>query len=166
MASDNLTNLIDRYKDIAWFSLAGTPHSEYVVVNDAVEAFDKPELKMFELWNSKSRELEEQAYTVIGDSEIEQIFTKVAAEIGKQVQTGMQRYFDRREIKTENMEMNADLGLWPEILDVVLRDLAWAAVEAVIEKPGFFSKLITVYSAGRWPCGWQGEYPVGRLVVL
>ncbi len=166
MAIDNLARLIDRYKDIAWFSQAGTPNNEYFVVNDAVEVFDKPELQMFELWNSKSRELEEQAYVVINDSEIEEIFTEVASEVGVQVQTGMQRYFDRREIKTENMEMNADLGLWPEIQGVVLRDLAWAAVEVVIEKPGFFSNLITLYSAGRWPCGWQGEYPVGRLVVL
>ena len=166
MGTDNLTRLIERYKDIAWFSQAGTPHDEYFVINDAVEPFDKPELKMFELWDSNTHALEVQAKTVISDSDIDDIFAKVATEIGAQVQAGMQYYFDRREIKTENMEMNADLGLWPEILDVVLRDLAWAAVEAVIEKPGFFSALITFYSAGRWPCGWQGEYPVGRLAVL
>jgi hypothetical protein len=29
----------------------------------------------------------------------------------------------------------------------------------------FFLKLLTVYEAGRFPCGWQGEWPKGKLLV-
>ena len=30
----------------------------------------------------------------------------------------------------------------------------------------FFNNLLQVYLAGGWPCGWEGEYPEGRLVVF
>ena len=29
----------------------------------------------------------------------------------------------------------------------------------------FFLELLTVYEAGHFPCGWEGEWPKGRLVV-
>jgi hypothetical protein len=29
----------------------------------------------------------------------------------------------------------------------------------------FFLELLTVYEAGHFPCGWQGEWPKGRLLV-
>lgn len=31
--------------------------------------------------------------------------------------------------------------------------------------PGLFSMLLAPYEAGRYPCGWEGEYPEGRLIV-
>ena len=166
MMTEILTEFIERNKSNAWFSHAGEAHNEYFVINDATEAFDNPKFNMFELWNSNTHALEKQAHTIIEDSDIDKIFNKVAEELEARVQIGIQSYFDRREIKTENMGMNADLGLWPEILQAVVRDFAWAAVETVIEKPGFFSNLTTIYAAGRWPCGWHGVYPSGQLVVL
>lgn len=30
----------------------------------------------------------------------------------------------------------------------------------------FFDKILKVYLAGGWPCGWEGEYPEGRLIVF
>jgi hypothetical protein len=29
----------------------------------------------------------------------------------------------------------------------------------------FFLELLTVYEAGHFPCGWQGEWPKGKLLV-
>ena len=34
-----------------------------------------------------------------------------------------------------------------------------------IKMPLFFKSLIGVYEAGHIPCGWDGEWPKGRLVV-
>lgn len=38
-----------------------------------------------------------------------------------------------------------------------------AAYEAVLDKPGFWSRMIELYRAGHWPCG---ILPDGRVVVL
>jgi hypothetical protein len=32
--------------------------------------------------------------------------------------------------------------------------------------PLFFAKLLTIYSHGRFPCGWKGEWPNGQLMVI
>ena len=29
----------------------------------------------------------------------------------------------------------------------------------------FFNELLLVYEAGHFPCGWQGDWPAGRLLV-
>lgn len=30
----------------------------------------------------------------------------------------------------------------------------------------FFNEVLAVYLAGGWPCGWEGKYPEGRLIVF
>ena len=32
--------------------------------------------------------------------------------------------------------------------------------------PVFFTRLLPAYEAGRYPCGWEGDYPEGRLIVF
>jgi hypothetical protein len=44
--------------------------------------------------------------------------------------------------------------------------LAWAACELLAGEPGFFTSLLPWYDRGRWPIGWDGAYPAGRLRVL
>jgi hypothetical protein len=33
-------------------------------------------------------------------------------------------------------------------------------------RPMFFLHLLQVYRAGHFPCGWSGEWPAGKLIVL
>jgi hypothetical protein len=75
-------------------------------------------------------------------------------------------YFARRPDETENTEVGADLGLWPDIVDRVLRDMSWAAIETALGEPDFFVSLVPIYKEGRWPCSWEGQHPKGRFVVL
>lgn len=35
-----------------------------------------------------------------------------------------------------------------------------------IATPGFFTRLAEVYQSGHFPCGWEGEYPDGRLIIF
>ncbi len=51
------------------------------------------------------------------------------------------------------------------VADAVAYDVAAAAVELATGKPDFFSNLIKWYRLGHWPCGWEGEYPKGKLIV-
>lgn len=53
-------------------------------------------------------------------------------------------------------------------VDSVKWDILHLAVEteyADICSPGFFTILAQCYRSGHFPCGWQGNYPDGRLVI-
>lgn len=57
--------------------------------------------------------------------------------------------------------------------DAALADLQWilhaylmeAAYREALVPPLFFDSLIQVYEAGHIPCGWDGEWPCGQLVI-
>ncbi|KAB0546974.1 hypothetical protein F7R01_19035 [Pseudomonas argentinensis] len=57
--------------------------------------------------------------------------------------------------------------------DAALADLQWilhaylmeAAYSRQLAAPLFFASLVRVYEAGHVPCGWDGEWPAGRLVI-
>ena len=54
------------------------------------------------------------------------------------------------------------------ILNCVHWDIANAIMEASYARfrpPRFFLDLLNVYEAGHFPCGWQGEWPSGKLIV-
>jgi hypothetical protein len=60
-------------------------------------------------------------------------------------------------------------GLPPEFSKCVRWDLLAAVMESTYKRcnpPVFFSKLLTVYESGHFPCGWQGEWPNGHLVAV
>lgn len=53
--------------------------------------------------------------------------------------------------------------------DCVRWDLLAFVMESTYKRcnpPFFFTNLIEVYLAGRFPCGWKGEWPNGRLMVI
>ncbi len=61
------------------------------------------------------------------------------------------------------------MGLGKSLLDAA----SWDVIAAVMEheyrsckgRPDFFLQLLQVYRAGHFPCGWQGRWPGGRLLV-
>jgi hypothetical protein len=60
-------------------------------------------------------------------------------------------------------------GLGPPFADWVAWDVVHAAMEHEYRdcagRPIFSLDLLRVYRAGHVPCGWQGKWPNGRLVV-
>lgn len=94
---------------------------------------------------------------------IDLIFEKVAEETGPKIAEGLVKFQDR----LKKMDLDSDTyGLDYEIIDFIKRDVAWACVEAVVGKRGFFSKVLEVLSEGRWSFAWDGRYPVGLFVVM
>ncbi|WP_238360606.1 hypothetical protein [Iningainema tapete] len=52
------------------------------------------------------------------------------------------------------------------VADAVAYDAAAAAVEIVTQSTDtFFIKLMEWYRLGHFPCGWEGEYPEGKLII-
>jgi hypothetical protein len=55
------------------------------------------------------------------------------------------------------------------LLASVSWDLLAACMEyefADLRPPGFYDRLASLYLLGRFPCGWQGEYPNGHLEIF
>jgi hypothetical protein len=56
-----------------------------------------------------------------------------------------------------------------EFVDYVSWDLLAACMEfeyADIVPPRYFAERAKWYLAGHFPCGWEGEFPEGRLIVF
>ena len=57
--------------------------------------------------------------------------------------------------------------------DSFIHSVQWDVLTAIMEheykscagRPCFFQDLLKIYKAGHFPCGWEGNWPTGRLVV-
>ena len=60
-------------------------------------------------------------------------------------------------------------GLSQKFVDCVKWDVLGIVTEETYKpcrSPGFSYSLLNVYERGRFPCGWEGEWPSGRLLVI
>ena len=59
--------------------------------------------------------------------------------------------------------LNAD---YSDLTDDIVADLHNCSVALAVRgnAPGFFPTMLATYKAGGWPCGWEGGYPLGRMV--
>jgi hypothetical protein len=58
-------------------------------------------------------------------------------------------------------------GQYDEITNDIIGDLYACAKARAVDEDGspFFERLLKIYQSGGWPCGWEGRYPEGTLVV-
>ena len=74
------------------------------------------------------------------------------------------------EVLPEIIQFKNNLRLNDIFVDCVQWDLLGALMEASYEDchpPQFFSKLLSVYEEGHFPCGWiEDEWPKGKLVIF
>jgi hypothetical protein len=73
-------------------------------------------------------------------------------------------------VKTKLTEALIMKALPVEMLQAILVDINRAALEITYRKqfpraPQFFERLLKIYEVGRLPCGWNGGWPVGNVVV-
>lgn len=160
---EKVESFLKEIGDINWFIHAGEDSDKYTVVLSFTEAWDEWNDKMLEVWGKETHNIEKFAIDSIGDNMIDLIFERVAEETGPKIAEGLVKFQDR----LKKMDLDSDTyGLDYEIIDFIKRDIAWACVEVVIGKRGFFSKVLEVLSEGRWPCAWDRSYSLGRFVVM
>jgi hypothetical protein len=87
-------------------------------------------------------------------------------------------YRDKADLKPEANRIKAEFSdtVYPRlmktplqtIVDDVLADLQSVAINRLLggDVAPLLEEIFTAYRAGGWPCGWDGEYPLGRLVVF
>lgn len=59
-------------------------------------------------------------------------------------------------------------AIYGELLDDVAADLQHCAMNRALYglvPNSFWERIWRVYASGAWPCGWEGEYPQGRMVI-
>lgn len=156
-----MDDFIGELKTIDWFAKSGTLNEKYHVIASFYEAYDGYWGKRsFEVWEQYICPLEETAEEIIGDDCIDEAFEKVSAAIGDTVWNKM------GELVKREKHLQEEQAVCLELFDNVKRDAAWACVEKMLNMPGFFTDLLSIYKEGWFPCSWEGEYPLGRAVVI
>lgn len=53
-------------------------------------------------------------------------------------------------------------------MNEIIGDMYACARARAVDEDGspFFERLLKIYQSGGWPCGWEGRYPEGTLVVF
>lgn len=62
-----------------------------------------------------------------------------------------------------------DKALPQKFHDVIQWDVVGVCMEAEyadVFPPGFYAVLGYWYTKGHFPCGWEGEFPGGRIIVF
>ncbi|EIT84460.1 hypothetical protein A374_15082 [Fictibacillus macauensis ZFHKF-1] len=54
-----------------------------------------------------------------------------------------------------------------DIFEEIIGDLHMCALNRLVNGKvnNFYERIFEVYKLGGWPCGWEGEYPQGRIIV-
>lgn len=80
------------------------------------------------------------------------------------------RMFVEKEI-IPNIEDYREMNELDKVfIDCVSWDILNAIMESTYSKcnhmPVFFLELLKVYESGNFPCGWDGEWPEGNLIIF
>lgn len=94
---------------------------------------------MLAVWEPAIVQLEADARDTIGDRDIDELFRVVAEHARQPVLAGLDAYYERREA-TPDTESGADVGLRHELVDTVLRDVAWRGVERLLGRSGWLPR--------------------------
>lgn len=136
---------------IDWFSQCGIESD--VTCESAIQSISSPEWKDFTL----ERRNDITAHLATAHRNREHEWNKVAK--------GVRGYADA-EVFPRMIEAATAQG-FP---DTVVRQVQWDVCSFIQEEiyaswrvPRFFDRLADIYRAGHLPCGWNGEYPDGRL---
>ncbi len=160
MPKEKINAFLDEIKSVNWFERCMIPNEKYHMVFSLYEANDGIwRIKANEVWEANICPLEDIAVEKIGDNEIDEIFETISATIGDTVWNKFGEFIKRRHLDDQ-------LAVVDELFDSVKRDMSWACVEYLMDTPGFFTTLTSIYKEGYFPCSWGGEYPSGKAVVL
>ena len=156
--------LLDRIRNINWFSNCGNPVS-------AVSDF---KISYVKSWKEAKTYYSEQNWSST-TLEVRNVFT---AFLDKYYINEYQKWDDYVDIgwKVIDEEILSKLEQLKEknkLDQKFINTVKWTILNAIMEdvykeatdRPTFFLKLLEIYESGNFPCGWIGKWPEGSLVV-
>lgn len=78
-------------------------------------------------------------------------------------------FYIKEFVTTEVSKLKLNAEMTKRITDCVNWDLLHLGFECQYSdliKPAFFTGLSYWYDQGHFPCGWDGEYPAGKLMIF
>ncbi len=156
-----INDYIAEITQIDWLKNSGSGSKKYHVIHSIFEAYDDWNDEMLAVWEPHINRLEAKAQETMGDAWIDEVFETVAEAL-----TLNNLLWEKWTAFIERCDLGEECGLDNEMLDMIIRDVAWAYIELVLGKTDFFAKLLEIFKEGYFPCSWDGEYPEGKAVVL
>lgn len=158
----NIERFQEEIKKIAWFKNAGQTDGKFMVVDNIYEACDTYGRQMCEVWGQNTETIEKEALKSLSDPQIDAIFEAVSLAIGNELYEGLCDFEDQLGAETGEDQS----GMEMEILDFIKRDTAWACIELLLDRKGFFTRVYDINKTGRWACSWIGTFPAGNFIIM
>jgi hypothetical protein len=156
--------IFDKLKSVLWFSKCGEPPDQSLPFEvewvdnwpSAIERFTDPEWEntTLEARNALTMHLAKKHSTAY------QHWNRLVREAKPKLE---------EVVFVKVREFQQARGLSQTFFNCVQWDVIAIVMEAsykMCRPPMFFDKLLTVYNHSRFPCGWRGEWPNGRLMVI
>lgn len=134
---------INHFESFAWFQNVGKP-------------IQNNNIKQIHSWDNAWESLQDESWT--DASFHEQIDQQHPAWIAaydkvKQIISASENDYELEDGVFASMQAAYDAG--------------GAAYEIAVNKnEGYYQKLIKWYQLGHWPCGWEGTFPKGKLIIF
>jgi hypothetical protein len=156
--------IFEELKGLQWFSKCGAPpdtdfgfETMWVTTwDDAEKAFTAKEWE----WVRQEAQGDLTAHLATKFPREDQEWNRLIAEVKPKVEEIVVPIASR---------FQQEHHLNPVFVQRVRVDVVRFVMERIYQKcrpPRFFEKLFQIYSRGRFPCGWEGEWPTGRLMVI
>lgn len=154
-----MKDFLVQLEKIEWFDNSGIKTDQYHVIYSIFEAYDDWNQQMLDTWEPNICLIEKKAQEVRGDMWINEIFDLISVTISDRLREKYCAFIERCNLQEE-------CGLDNEIMNFIIRDIAWAYIENDLNEKGFFMDLLDIYKKGYFPCSWLGKYPAGKCVVM
>ncbi|CAG9614816.1 hypothetical protein BACCIP111899_04049 [Bacillus rhizoplanae] len=133
-------------------------HKEKLLNRDIVNEYERAQ----ELACSQDLDEVENVWDDIKSSESGEI-------IGKLYENGLNS-MERpiREVIQSSENYPGDFASqYIDVFEEIVGDLHMCALNRLVngKTDNFYERIFEIYKLGGWPCGWEGKYPQGRMIV-
>lgn len=157
-------NVLDRIKLINWFANCGQALLKDLEIN-CIYVRDLSEAKrkyQNSAWENTTLEARNKLTSYLHNKYRNEyndwnIFTKEArAFIEQEILPKLENYREENSLD----KMFIDSVKW-DILNAIME----STYSSCRNRPVFFLELLKVYESGNFPCGWEGVWPEGSLII-
>jgi hypothetical protein len=165
MLSDSVYRVIEVLNQVKWFENCGKPLDlepsmigkieQCLSWEEAIQESEKYEWKCIK--NEAINQISE--YLDIHHRKIYQNWNIVVQEIRPQI----------IEVNENKIKPNLPINFIPQLGNSVKSDIFDLLIEthwSYLVEPVFFTPVTFWYIKGHFPCGWQGNFPDGKLLVF
>jgi len=132
--------------------------TDVIIIND----FEKAQYLAFEYEEYEMNNEKEYTWESIKELEMSEVYG--IAYQNPDYKNFMEALDSIGELIEKNLHILKEYEIvWEEVYSDLRCCARTRAIQGKTNK--FFEKIFEVYKAGGWPCGWDGNYPDGKLIV-